>query len=283
MPKLNFPGFENSFMQSTPLKSPTSARTRRPSGLGADTTFEGTPRRQSQAGPSRQKDDIFSPSKRSPSKRDAPIGRLPPKDDFIQDFDMDIPHSTPQRIRRASSPAMDFGDMSSVMGSDINEMAVDSEKGDLDDDNYEGLDFREEVCASPSFHTLINFLSVPPCAFKPRFAIIKSYNVSSALIRTHFGGCRYQLKIPIMLFGRPASLGRQIQIWIVGGPNDHCSNRNGKHGRIAIQLQHRELQEVYSSRIFIPSIALTSAIPNGIAPHHCCVYTDFQHVVTCRT
>lgn len=153
-PKLNFPGFENSFMQSTPVKSPTSARTRRPSGLGMD--VEGTPRRQSQAGPSRQRDDVFSPSKRSPSKREAAIGRLPPKDDFIQDFDMEMPHSTPQRARRASSPAMDFGDMSSVLGSDVNDMILDSDKGDLEDDHYEGLDFREEVCISILLYVFTN-------------------------------------------------------------------------------------------------------------------------------
>ncbi|KLO18422.1 hypothetical protein SCHPADRAFT_899814 [Schizopora paradoxa] len=179
-PKLNFPGFENSFMQSTPIKSPTSARTRKPSGLAMD--IDGTPRHQSsQAGPSRQRDDVFSPSKRSPSKRDAASGRLPPKDDFIQDFDMEIPQATPQRVRRASSPAMDFGDVSSVMGSDIIDMAIDSEKGDLDDDHFDGLDFREE------FHrVLLSHTSQP--------AKILTFQVlmSTQILEDADAGLRYQ-------------------------------------------------------------------------------------------
>ncbi|KAI5123947.1 hypothetical protein M0805_006361 [Coniferiporia weirii] len=147
-----FPGFENSFLGSSPVKSPS--RGRRPSTnheLPETRTPQkgvngkGTAKGQGTIG-------VFSPVKMpqlnwQQDSRQTQNG--PPADDFIQDFDADTgmsfgsPCSRSKVIREGSSPNPDQGDYSSVVDMDL----VEEPDGDalLKDEDFQDIDWSEEL------------------------------------------------------------------------------------------------------------------------------------------
>lgn len=149
--ELKLPGFENSFVQSTPLKSPTRRRT--------EPAIPETPSRsplkgkgKAPAGGHEASNVMFSPVKmasQSFNRSPRNIGNTFPADDTIQDFDIDMDVSANRRRQsgkdfgRGSSPVHDIPDTSSIMGS---ETFGDLEQEQMDiDESFDGIDLREEV------------------------------------------------------------------------------------------------------------------------------------------
>lgn len=148
VPELKFPGFDNSFVPTSPVKSPTRRRSM-PSGL------ETSPLKGKGKVPARSQEPsnvLFSPVKmasqminRSPKPREDEF----PTDDNIQDFDLDLDVSSNRQRRsgkdpgRGSSPGHDVPDSSSFMGSEFLE---ESEQEQMEiDQTFEGIDWRDEV------------------------------------------------------------------------------------------------------------------------------------------
>ena len=159
-PEMKFPGFENSFVQSSPLSSPTrprklSATTRNAS---ARTPTKSERAKASNSTPTRAKNGALSPVK-------LPSLNLKPQanpdfdelqgDDYIQDFDIDMgandgsPRSRCKSLTD-SSPTTDRG-LDSVGDLGFSD-DIDRDVG-ADGDVFEGINWGEEVCLLTDCYT----------------------------------------------------------------------------------------------------------------------------------
>ncbi|THH05276.1 hypothetical protein EW145_g4910 [Phellinidium pouzarii] len=152
VPEPKFPGFENSFLQSSPLRSSPHRST-----SNLELRNNRTPQKHSR---DKGKDNArergangpFSPAKIPPLNLRPSLAvayNNPPTDDFIQDFDGDvvINDGSPRRpfkaVKEGSSPGLDQGDFSSVIDSEL----ICDPDGDilLEDDSFRGIDWNEEL------------------------------------------------------------------------------------------------------------------------------------------
>lgn len=153
-----FSGFENTFLQSSPTKSPSRRR-------GTKNTQEGssvdTPSKNgAREARNRRTNELFSPVRAPPAslcKEPKEMSISLPADDTIQEFDvyMDVGGSSPSRRLREngieSSPALDRADFSSILGSYLVEET--EENSNSEPEAFEGIDWLDEVSKKCNKHS----------------------------------------------------------------------------------------------------------------------------------
>ncbi|KAL5523772.1 hypothetical protein ACEPAG_7945 [Sanghuangporus baumii] len=156
VPEMKFPGFENSFLRSSPSNSPTRPRhftsTAR-NDAGVRTPTKSDKGRATDPAPSHARNGVLSPVKlpsltfKPPADADFDKFQM---DDCIQDFDVDIgpndgsPRSRCKSVRTESSPTTDRGlDSAADLGfSDDMDMNMNM---NMEEDTFEGINWSEEL------------------------------------------------------------------------------------------------------------------------------------------
>ncbi|KAH8119396.1 hypothetical protein DFH11DRAFT_1564797 [Phellopilus nigrolimitatus] len=155
-PDLKFTGFENSFLQSSPVKSPSRLR-----HSAANLPAIYTPRKKARGkGKEAMASGVFSPVRMPPLTLRPNTGHDRDRsfiDDSIQDFNVDVemgdgsPRIYSESVRDGSSPGRDPGDLSSVVDMEL----LDDPEGStsLEADNFDGIDWSEELHSMLFSHT----------------------------------------------------------------------------------------------------------------------------------
>ncbi|KAL5507293.1 hypothetical protein ACEPAH_6749 [Sanghuangporus vaninii] len=151
---MKFPGFENSFLQSSPSNSPTRSRqftSAVRNDAGVRTPTKSNRGKATDPAPSRARNGVLSPIK-LPSltfkpPADADFDKIQ-MDDCIQDFDVDIgpnddsPRSRCKSVRTESSPTTDRGLYSAGDLGFSDDMDMDTV---MEGDIFEGINWSEEL------------------------------------------------------------------------------------------------------------------------------------------